>query len=678
MRPTYRLLLAALIVSLTASAQTPDKVQEKITVAVVEVPVTVVDRAGNPIRGLTTANFEIVDEGKSRPISSMDTIDFKSQESMNAVSALNPAARRNFMLLFDLSYSSPSSLQRAQIASRDFVAKMVQPRDRVAIATIDAEKGFRLLTAFTTDHKLISDAIGNPLSFRANDPLQLAGTIPWGEVQETGASGSTGGRGGAADATAEYNEMIRRENQVNDQYQRQRAERQIGLLGGLAKALGSINGQKHVILLSEGFDPRVVQGRETGQSVEQQRQNDSIERGEIWNVSSDARFGSITTMTTLDRLGEVAKRSDVVMHAIDIMGVRVDVDASAGATHKSSEGLNMLALATGGTVFKNTNDVGSDFARLVKQQDVVYVLAFSAPTSTPGKYHTLKVKLVNVPGGRATARAGYYEPGKETAVERALTNAEVVMNDIPQNGVRVDALIAPFPTSSTNAQVPVMLEISGPDLIAAAKSGTPRADIMVYAFDEQGFVRDSLVQRMSFDLAKVGGTLKTNGMKFYGTMSLPPGRYAVKTLVASADPAVRGFVRTDVVVPPPTEVALSQPFFYEPAGKWLMVKGASHDKTNAAYPFEVEGTMFIPSASVQLQKGEARTFAVFVQNAMPDELTVQASPNASVVKQVKSGSATKVVMKLDPAAITGSSFTVRVQKKGAPGELTASVLVSVQ
>ena len=44
------------------------QVKESVTVSVVEVPVTVVDRGGNPIKGLTRENFEIIDEGKKREI----------------------------------------------------------------------------------------------------------------------------------------------------------------------------------------------------------------------------------------------------------------------------------------------------------------------------------------------------------------------------------------------------------------------------------------------------------------------------------------------------------------------------------------------------------------------------------------------------------------------------------
>ena len=189
--------------------------KETVTVSVVEVPVTVVDRDGNPIRGLTAANFRTFDEGKERPVSAFDSVDFASLDSLTATSPLNPAARRNFMLLFDLTYSSPSSITRAQQAARDFVKKMVQRRDRVAVATIDANRGFRLVSAFTTDRTLLSNAIARPVTFRAADPLQIAGGTAGAELQEGAGSGN-----GAA-ATEELNDMLRRMNRLDDQYRRE-------------------------------------------------------------------------------------------------------------------------------------------------------------------------------------------------------------------------------------------------------------------------------------------------------------------------------------------------------------------------------------------------------------------------------------------------------------------------
>lgn len=178
-----RCAFSVLLFAVSAFAQ----VRESITVSYVEVPVTVVDRSGNPIRGLTKENFEILDEGKKRSIAGFDAVDFASREAKlpagsAKLRALTPAARRNFLLVFDLTFSRPSSILRAQDAARQFVKNMVADEDLIGVATIDVARGFRLLTSFTSDRHLIDAAIADPKNFSALDPLQIAGAAFDGEL----------------------------------------------------------------------------------------------------------------------------------------------------------------------------------------------------------------------------------------------------------------------------------------------------------------------------------------------------------------------------------------------------------------------------------------------------------------------------------------------------------------
>src|SRR5260221_9065611 len=108
MHRSVRIAVVLAAWAVTAAAQ----MKEVVNVNVIEVPVTVVDSSGNPVRGLTAANFEVYDGGKKQAITSFDKIDFGSAETANAISPLNPAARRSFLLLFDLGFSSPKSLVR--------------------------------------------------------------------------------------------------------------------------------------------------------------------------------------------------------------------------------------------------------------------------------------------------------------------------------------------------------------------------------------------------------------------------------------------------------------------------------------------------------------------------------------------------------------------------------------
>jgi VWFA-related protein len=684
-------LLAMLLVAASAAAQ----VQESITVSYVEVPVTVVDRSGNAVRGLTKANFEISDEGKARPISGFEIADFASLAADERAQAgkptsheISPSARRNFLLVFDLSYSSPNSLTRAKDAARKFVSTMAAQQDRIGVATVDVAHGFRLLTSFTTDRALVDAAVANPANFQTLDPLQLAGaSFDLETVSIMNDPGRGRGGRGAGEMTGSNlpDDDVRSLNQQQDSYNRGNVERQVNLLAGLSRLLRAVRGQKHLVLLSEGFDPRLVQGRDSGVAQDQQAENDAVERGQIWKVDNDNRYGSSRSISLVAKMADIAKRSDVILDAVDIRGIRSQVDPRDGFKKASNEGLHLLADATGGTVFKNSNDLADNLHRVLKTEEVVYVLAFQAPAAQPGKFHNIKVRLVNVPGGRAIARAGYYEAGNDSAAERTLSNAEIIINDVPQDAVHVASLAAPFATSGANAQVPVILEIRGSDLavggsdlavrgsdLAVASDQTVTLEIFTYAFDSDGVARDSMYQRVVLDLGKVGTTLRASGVKYYATLSLPPGKYAVKSLVRVAEGDRKGYSRTDIVVPAKGEIAVSQPLFQDQGAQWMMIKGSSHDKTNAPYPFELNGASFVPSAAVRVINGEPRRFVVFIGNAAPDELSIETKPEARLVTQLRSESGSKFVFELGgkPAE---SVLNVAVHRRGQPRATVSSI-----
>lgn len=664
-----------LLFAATAFAQ----LRETVNVNIVEVPVSVVDSSGNPIRGLTAANFEVYDGGKKQAITSFDKIDFGSKEAVNAISPLNPAARRSFLLLFDLGFSTPHALERAQDAARRFVATAVQPRDLVGVGTIDTGRGFRLLTAFTTDHDLVASAINDPRSFRGSDPLQIGNKTFVSEL----ASGDTEFARespammpmskGDATAKAENAETGQRLTRDNEEFVRARVEKQIDYLGDLAKTLRAVPGRKQVILLTEGFDAKYLQGRDARDAAANARDFANTASGEVWNVDTNEKYGNTSSQSILDRMAQAFRNSDVVLDAIDIQGVRVQNDVE-GSNLNSNAGLFVLSRPTGGEVFENSNDLKASFDRMLRAQEVVYVLAFQSPTKSPGKFHDLKVKLVNSPG-RLSYRLGYYENGSESPLERSLTTAEVIVNDVPQDDVHMAAFAAPFPMGDGNSQVPVILDLRGADLARQAKGNSVAAEIFVYAFDSDGIVRDRLYQRLTLDMSKMGDRLRAGGVRYYGTLVLPPGTYAIKSLVRAGesdkknfgDSEKRGFGRVNVIVPKAGDVSVLPPIPIDDEPKWILVKGADRG-AKAGYPFELNGQNFIPSATA------SGKVALVVYGAAANELTWETTPKTKLLGTIPMTGGTKLVLQLDdPAQV--SSLQVTVHKKGVAEAQTTSVAV---
>jgi VWFA-related protein len=662
--------VALIAAALTAFGQA----RETVNVHLVEVPVSVVDAGGNPVRGLTAGNFEVLDNGTSRPISSFDTIDFASAESVNATSPLNPAARRSFLLLFDLAYSTPNSLSRSQDAARRFVKDVLQPRDTAAVATIDVDRGFHMLTAFTTDRDLTNAAIAEPIAFRGTDPLQIANTSSYTGVDVM----SSGGGGGAVDPGVvgdHMKNMVELTTRSNEEYVRARIEKQIRTLQELARMLRGVSGRKQIVLLSEGFDPKLITGRDAREIGDDQQELAQAVSGAIWRVDSDARFGTSASLTLLDRMARTFRGSDVILHAIDIQGVRVQNDVAGGQRINSNRGLYALARPTGGEVFQNSNDLKQNFERLLRQQEVVYVVGFRASSDKPGEFHELRVRLLNAPkGARLTHRAGYYEGGTESREERVLTNAEIIVNDIPQTDVRMRALAAAFPQGNGRAQVPVIIEIDGNDAVKDFRGSVLSIEVFVYAFDGSGTVRDRLYQRVSLDLRKVGERLRDGGLKYYGSLALPEGTYAVKSLVRVGDVDRRGFARADVVVPRADEAAVAALVPVDEHPRAVLVR--SNGSSLGEYPFQVAGQRFIPGVAPRVDGGPQK-MALFVRGLSPEEIAVQASPGTTILKSLADDNGSVVLLEINPGQATAAALDVTI-KRSAAGDLKAHLPIARQ
>jgi VWFA-related protein len=669
-----RRLLIALLFPLAAQAS------ETITVHYVEVPVSVVGRDGNPVRGLTKENFRLFDGRRPVAFTSFEAIDFSSPESLRA-NAKSPAAHRSFLLLFDLINSQPSSLQRAQVAARAFVKTSVLPGDLVGVATIDLQRGYQLLVNFTSDRVAVAQAIDHPGALRSTDPLQLS-AVPSLDKQEIDRDQGLAASDNGKDAA--FLEWIRSDAQRirmgEDQLARQKVHRQIDWLAQLAASLRNLRGRPQIVFLSDGFDSRIMVGRSAKEKNEEYEDAQDIISGAWWHpgrthmptIDNDRHYGSTASLTALQAMTQAFQGSGVILHAIDIQGLRIQSDVEHGAADNSDEALALLARPTGGEVFRNSNDMAGNFARLLHQQEVVYVLGFQAPVTSPGKLHDLRVELAGGPRGAAVySRRCYFEGGtRTTPFEDAVNAADIILRDIPQSGVHVAALAAAFPTAGELAQVPVVVDISGADLLKSAIGDNLGVELFVYAFDEQGAVRYRVYERLALDLAKVGDRLRQNGVKYVATLALPAGKFAVKTLVQLPATGQKGFVRSDVVVPKSGETVLLQPFVLDDPRTWLIVRGAEHG--GEAYPFQVNGEPFVPSAAGNAPAGGARKIAVFVWNAQPEDLTWETTTPATLLAQIKGAAATKLVLQIDDNATR--RFGVTVRKNGTA--LSASTPVN--
>jgi len=616
MRPLSTLVLLSLAFAapIGARAQERGAVHESAEVSLVEVPVRVLGRDGNPVRGLTQADFTVEDGGRPQAIVGFDAIDLADKSPAGA-GPVHPAARRRFLILFDFSFSQPRSIVAARRAAREFVLSAMGDRDLAAVATYSVEQGVRLLVTFTGDRAQLARAVetlglesphdaGDPLAF-AFDSAGIAGT-PGIPVVRGGNRADTAGLVESLQAISIAGKMR------SDEYARGRVRHLFQSFRELSQALDAVEGRKDVIYLSEGFRGRFLVG-----TPETEEERQFLIHGEVWKVDADKRFGSTPLRNELADLGEVFRRTDCVIHAVDIAGIRSELDPAgdieAFGPRETENALYDIAHATGGEVLRNGNDLGAELGELVEQTGLVYVLAIRPDRAVePGRFHELKVR-VSAPGARVLARAGYYERRglrQLSPLERRLLAADVIANEIPFDEIPARVLAVAFASGQEAAVVPVLVEIPGPALLEADRGEKLSLEVYAYAVDGQGRLRDFFVRTVSADLTKSRAKLLSGGVRYYGELRLPAGAYRLRTLVRNSATGRMGFSVAALDVPAfsAAEPFLLPPVFLESTGDWISVEGAGRKTAGAAPPnpfSSLSGEGLSPAVLARIAPGEA-------------------------------------------------------------------------
>lgn len=482
-----------------------------IDVTLVEVPVNVFDAAGNAVAGLGPEDFELFDNGRRQAITHFDVVDFRDPEL--APADVPPLARRHFVLLFDLSFSSPMMLGRAQQAALKFAEDVLTDFDLCAVAAFSVEDGVELISGFSADREHLSRAI-RAVPFAKSireltDPLRLVFT----EADRTFARLDP--------------EVLNLWLQSDEARERRRIERQLQSLGELARVLDSVNGRKQVVLLSEGFKAHLVSGRR----FTPMREREYVTSGEIWRVDTDRIYGSVGTGGAVEAMANLFRRSGTLLHAIDLGGVRPAATAQDPDLFGSSDSLHLIAGGTGGEVFENTNDLGSSFRRMLEQQSVTYMLGFRpSGGGKRGSFRKLQVKVRRPSRARVLHRMGYEEKGVSGTLDNlrtALVTGGIISQAVPTDTLPAAVDVLSLRTAGDRLLVPVTVHVEGKHLTAHGKAMP--LEIAIYAFDAGGRVAGFRYHSLTFD--DLGRKLEETSLRYLTTLALPEGTYELRTLV---------------------------------------------------------------------------------------------------------------------------------------------------
>lgn len=512
----------ALLVASSAFGQT---VTETVNVEVIQVPVYVVGPDGNPIRGLTKDAFHLYVDGFEKPIDYFDPVDLA--QNAKTVEPRPERERRLYLLLFDLSCAQddcmglPGRIARAQRAAAAAVDKSHSDSDLFAVATYTLNHGVMFATPFLRDRVAVHRAITTLSSTSSNDPLGL--TL-------TASERTSWMREEVADASAEIKEMLAsRSDQANEEFRqtviggvanqdnikhplRRETENELVNFGSLAGRLAQLEGQKHVILFSQGFKSSFLHGG-----------NDPVSSDPLSSGGTDARL-----QNKLQEMFEAFQSAGVFIDAVDILGLRPDVDTSF-----NNDSLQMLAHGTGGEFVKNRNDFAGAITDLTARQQSVYLLGFDRHDLMRGK---ITVRVDGVPhGSRLSYRQGFGGPADNHQLD-PLRLADVVVNDLPQTGVSMAIGIA-------NGSL--LVGVSRKEVLPQLVASDPWVETILYIFDTSGAAIVSKQKRIPFDEAM----RKKDGPIVIGQkLQLPPGKYVAKAVTRIGGTNSMGFAKLNFEV----------------------------------------------------------------------------------------------------------------------------------
>ncbi len=707
-RSTQQLLAANLIVALLgigapgpgrSQAPAKERFEDVSRVVSIEVPVNVVTREGQPLRGLKAKDFEIFDDGKKQPIESFEVIDLDvlsletGPQSRARAEQMNAPGRRHFLLLFDLSFSSVPAILKARLAAREFVLHSLAPTDLAAVATVSLERGPRLVVTFTPDRAQLArgiDTLGSKseLGGERYDPLRfvLAQGLP--DASDASSSGQgqlpdlrddrTGGALG--DYLSSLSVMGAKDQRMFDS---SRVTAMSRTLGSVAKSLAGLKGRKQVILFSEGFDSRLILGRGAGEIEDATKEAQEIASGRQWMTDLDNRYGNTGLQSELNRMLDQFRRSDCVIQAVDIGGLRTGGGAAGGGQSIGSgkDSLFYLANETGGELFEDANDLSRQLSTLLERTSVTYLLTFQrSDLAETGAYHRLRVKASLPSGARLSHRAGYFAPrpfADLDPLEKNLLAAEGIASATPRSDLALNLLVAPFRATAEASYVPVIIEIGGAGLLAGQTSDHLGIEIYAYVSDAEGRMRDFFTQQAGVSLGTGREAIRKTGVKYYGHLALPIGSYRARILVRNTETGRTGVASSAFEVPAFTsrDPTLLPPLFAEAPGSWVLIRQRPTDgERTVVYPFTVKGEPYIPAARPTLREDQKAEVYLVGYNFGPGDLAIQGRVTDSGGREVPGGRLTlvertatgisgldKLVTTFQPSGLAAGGYVLNVE-----------------
>jgi len=330
-----------------------------------------------------------------------------------------------------------------------------------------------------------------------------------------------------------------------------------------SKSAQPLPGRKVVFLLSGGF------------FIENQRADTRTRLRSITNAA--AKSGVV--IYSMDTRGLVATLQDASYEgAFDVNGQLAR--ATHGEISASQDGMNALAVDTGGKALFNTNDLVQGLAPAIKETSTYYLLAWKpdAEAQKQKRFRQLEVKLVGRPDLTVRVRKGFFDvdpPSATAAAEKDKKAAEqagpnktvpaklrqTIGAAYPQRDLPILMSVDYYDVPEKGPTVSTAIQLPGEFLsFGEQPNGKIQAtiDLTGVYFDEKGNPKASFLERIvtTAPSAEAAQSYHTDITYTYPA-TLPPGLYQVRAAARDDKSGRVGSVHSWIEIPDLSKKQLS-------------------------------------------------------------------------------------------------------------------------
>ena len=607
----------ALSLMLTASAQQPaapqttndngDTVITVNTQLVVET-VTVTDKSGKGIEGLTAKDFTVTEDNVPQTIKffeyqklpdvpeplppAPDNVTVLNKFPKNHITAEPPGSTRYkdhrlMALYFDMTALPPADQLRSLDAARKFIRTQMTAADLVAIMLFQGG-AVNVLQDFTSDR---------------NRLLTILETIAVGESQ---GFDEVANDDSAADTGAAF-------GQDDSEFNIFTTDRQLAALQTAATMLGQINEKKSLLYFASGIH---LNGMDN-QAQMHATVNAAVRAGvSFWPI--DARG-----LVAYSPLGDASRGSPGGQG----MYSGTSSIAFTGNFQASQDTLYALAGDTGGKALLDTNDLAAGIVNAQKAVSSYYIIGYyTSNQNLDGKFRRVKITLNNGASASLNFRQGYFAGkvfGKFTLADKERQLEDALALGDPITDLTISMEVNFFQLNKAEYYVPVQVKIPGKELALARKRGAERAviDYILEVKDDFGSTIQNIRDKIDVKLTDATAEQWAKSpIEYSGGFTLLPGKYVVKFLARENETGRIGTYLNTFTIPnlmkeekriPISSVVLSSQRVEKREALFNAAKGKTAAATDAVNPMILDGVQLIPSVTRVFSK--SKDMYVFLQ-----------------------------------------------------------------